>query len=85
LAEVVSRPDLLACNASAPEAHCVDSKIEQTNGNGAEDQERWSYIWIDERIQVVQQKSALIRGDPSAAAEPIFHWGQRARPLQDFE
>lgn len=76
---------LRACSASAPEAHCVGGEIKETNGNGAQNQQQWRYIRIDERVQVVQQKTTRIRGDPGAAAEPILHRGQWARPVQDLE
>ena len=68
-----------------PEAHGINTEIEQANGDTTYSQQPGWHIGVDERVQVVQEKPARIRAEASADSQPIFRRSQRTWPGQDFD
>jgi hypothetical protein len=68
----------------SPEAHGINTEIEQANGDTTYSQQPRRHIGVDQRVQVVQEKPTLIRADASAGSQPIFCRSQRTWPGQNF-
>ncbi len=68
----------------SPEARGINTEIEQTNGETTYSQQPGRHIGVDQRVQVVQEKPALIRAEASAGSQPVFCRSQRAGPGQNF-
>jgi len=69
----------------SPEAHGIDTEIEQANGDTTYSQQPGRHIGVDQRVQVVQEKPARIRADASAGSQPVFCRSQRTWPGRNFD
>jgi hypothetical protein len=77
--------DLPASNVTPPEPHGVNAYVEYANHDRSYGQQTWRYVWINQRVQVVKQKSTLISAEPGVDPKPVFCWRKGAGPRKDFD
>lgn len=62
----------------------VECKIEKADKYTNDRQNHCRYVRIDELVQVVEQKAALVRRDARRGFEPVLKHSQRTRPRKQF-
>lgn len=75
----------LASRFCPAKAEAINAEIDNHHTDGSPGEQYGRNVGVDELVQIVQQKAALICGHPGSNLKPLFHHGERARARQDLD
>ena len=70
---------------SAPFSPCINSKIQRTDSDAGDGERGRGNVGVNQRVEVMKQKSALVRLNAGPAFKPVFEACQRAAAGKNFD